>query len=88
MEASLGHGTSEPRLFSGTCEGHIGDRPAGESGFGYDPLFLPDGLKGTFAQLGDEEKNRISHRRKALDALQNWLSTRTKQTGERRSQTP
>ncbi len=50
----------------GTCEGHITYTPAGESGFGYDPIFIPDGYQKTFAELGNTVKNRISHRGKAL----------------------
>jgi XTP/dITP diphosphohydrolase len=65
---------SPPHLFEGTCEGRIGHKPAGRSGFGYDPLFLPTGFDCTFAELGEERKNRISHRRKALEALQRWIS--------------
>ncbi len=54
----------------GECPGHIIDRPVGENGFGYDPLFVPDGFQRTFAQLTPEEKNRISHRAKALEKLE------------------
>ena len=50
----------------GKCEGHITHKPAGVGGFGYDPIFVPDGFDKTFAQLGDEIKNRISHRSNAL----------------------
>ena len=50
----------------GVCEGHITHAPKGESGFGYDPVFVPDGYEQTFAELGDTVKNQISHRAKAL----------------------
>lgn len=50
----------------GRCKGKIGFKPAGRVGFGYDPIFIPDGYKKTFAQLGIKKKNRISHRSKAL----------------------
>ena len=53
----------------GTCEGRIIDRATGDKGFGYDPLFIPDGFDRTFAQLAPEEKNRISHRGMALRNL-------------------
>jgi len=53
----------------GTCEGRIIDRTVGEKGFGYDPLFIPDGFDKTFAQLAPEEKNRISHRGAAVKNL-------------------
>ncbi|KAB8134695.1 XTP/dITP diphosphatase [Gracilibacillus oryzae] len=57
----------------GECEGTIGKEPAGEFGFGYDPIFYPTGSKRTMAQMTPEEKNQISHRRKALDQLMNWV---------------
>lgn len=50
----------------GKCEGHIIHAPAGDSGFGYDPIFVPIGYEKTFAELGDAIKNRISHRSEAL----------------------
>lgn len=57
------------RLYEGVCEGQIAFEPQGTMGFGYDPLFVPRGLKLSFAELGEEMKNRISHRSKALQAL-------------------
>lgn len=53
-------------LFEGVCEGRIGFAPEGTAGFGYDPLFIPEGLDETFAELGENVKNQISHRAKAL----------------------
>lgn len=50
----------------GKCEGNITYTPAGDSGFGYDPIFVPVGYEKTFAELGDAIKNRISHRSEAL----------------------
>jgi len=50
----------------GTCEGFIINELRGTNGFGYDPLFMPDGYKQTFAELSAVEKNRISHRARAL----------------------
>jgi XTP/dITP diphosphohydrolase len=61
-------------LFEGTCEGRIGFESRGEGGFGYDPLFVPDGYEQTFAELGEEEKNRLSHRAKALAKLSQRLA--------------
>ena len=55
--------------YEGRCEGLIAEAPAGDSGFGYDPLFYYPPLKKTFAQLSAGEKNRISHRGKALAQL-------------------
>lgn len=60
----------------GECEGHIIDAPTGENGFGYDPLFVPEGYQRTFAQLSAEEKNQISHRAKALVQLEKLLAER------------
>ena len=61
------HPNANPEVVLGVCEGHIRHDPVGESGFGYDPLFVPDGYHQTFAELGEEIKNRISHRAKALE---------------------
>lgn len=57
----------------GECEGTIGLEPLGENGFGYDPLFYPLGYDKTMAQMTPEEKNKISHRKKALVQLEDWL---------------
>jgi len=66
----------EPQLFDGTCEGKILCEPRGQNGFGYDPLFVPDGYDQTFAELGDEVKNKLSHRAKALAKLKNFFTTK------------
>lgn len=58
---------------SGKCYGTIGQCEVGDNGFGYDPLFIPDGYDRTFAQLSPDEKNAISHRKKALEALKQEL---------------
>lgn len=62
-----------PVHFSGVCEGHIQLQPAGAGGFGYDPLFVPVGFTSSFAELGEEVKNRISHRAQALESLKAHL---------------
>lgn len=54
------------RLFEGTCEGRIAEAPRGEGGFGYDPLFIPEGSELTFAELDPVAKNAVSHRGRAL----------------------
>jgi XTP/dITP diphosphohydrolase len=55
--------------FEGICEGTITSERHGESGFGYDPVFIPAGSTRTFAQMTMEEKNQISHRKRAADKL-------------------
>lgn len=62
------------RTFEGTCEGTISTEPRGKGGFGYDPLFVPEGSHQTFAEMSPQAKNEISHRRKALNALWAFLS--------------
>lgn len=57
----------------GRCEGVIAHEMSGENGFGYDPVFVPDGYNKTFSELSAEEKNRISHRGRALEQLQKKL---------------
>jgi XTP/dITP diphosphohydrolase len=64
-------------LFQGVCEGHILHSPAGEGGFGYDPVFAPEGESRSFAQMTLEEKNHYSHRRKAADQLVTFLRRHT-----------
>lgn len=61
------------RTFSGAVEGKIGFSPAGESGFGYDPVFYPLGHDRTFAQMTPEEKDSMSHRGRALEKLKEFL---------------
>ena len=58
----------------GICEGTIAFSPRGEGGFGYDPLFIPDGYTQTFAELPEEVKNRISHRARALVQTKQFLA--------------
>lgn len=59
--------------FDGACEGRIIDAPRGCEGFGYDPVFVPEGDTKTFAELPAQEKNRISHRAKATRQALVWL---------------
>lgn len=64
---------SNPLLFEGICCGEIIKEKRGASGFGYDPVFMPEGYDKTFAELGNEIKNRISHRAKAVESFANYL---------------
>jgi len=61
--------------FEGLVEGEIAELPRGNEGFGYDPIFVPNGFSETFAQLSANTKNRISHRAKALAKLKQYLQT-------------
>lgn len=63
----------QTRVFEGVCEGCIDVAPRGRGGFGYDPLFIPTGFSQSFAELGEDVKNRMSHRANALLALKNGL---------------
>jgi XTP/dITP diphosphohydrolase len=68
--------TPDPNLFDGVCEGHMGFTPRGKNGFGYDPLFVPVGFQQTFAELGEDVKNKLSHRAKALGKLKAFFTTK------------
>lgn len=61
-------------VFEGVFPGRIGFLPRGSHGFGYDPLFIPDGFDVTLAELGEETKNQLSHRARALEKLREWLA--------------
>jgi XTP/dITP diphosphohydrolase len=63
----------ETQTFAGACEGRIAFAPSGRGGFGYDPLFVPDGFTESFAELGEEVKNRLSHRAQALAKLKTFF---------------
>ena len=63
----------EQANFSGTVEGNIIKEARGGGGFGYDPFFIPEGYDQTFSELGDEIKNSLSHRSRALKAALEWL---------------
>lgn len=64
----------QTQIFDGVCEGRIIFEPRGTNGFGYDPLFVPVGFEKTFAELGDDVKNKLSHRAKALEKLKAALN--------------
>ena len=62
-------------LFEGIVKGEIIKQRKGNAGFGYDPIFVPEGYTQTFAEMGSEEKNKISHRAKAVGKLCKFLHT-------------
>jgi XTP/dITP diphosphohydrolase len=63
----------QPLLFEAVCPGRIAEQPAGAGGFGYDPLFIPEGRTKSFAELGEAVKNTLSHRALALAKLSRYL---------------
>ena len=65
---------NDRKQFEGIAEGEILESPRGTMGFGYDPVFQPDGYDHSFAEMSLEEKNRISHRGKALALLTSYLT--------------
>jgi XTP/dITP diphosphohydrolase len=60
-------------IFEGNVEGQISDRPRGSRGFGYDPVFIPDGFEETFGELAPAKKNQLSHRARAVEKLRAFL---------------
>lgn len=64
----------EEHLFEGVVKGEIIEEKRGNSGFGYDPVFVPEGFSQTFAELGAEIKNQISHRARAVQCLCEYLN--------------
>ncbi len=63
------------KTFFGYAKGRIGLEPKGKTGFGYDPVFIPEGYDKTFAEMTAEEKDRLSHRGKAIENMRNFLRT-------------
>ena len=67
----------EEHVFDGECTGVLLHEPRGGAGFGYDPLFVPDGYTASYAELGDAVKKQISHRARAWAKLAEWLRDAT-----------
>lgn len=63
-------------VFEGRCDGRLLFTPRGGAGFGYDPLFVPDGYDRSFGELGDDVKNTLSHRARAWAKLAEWIRKR------------
>lgn len=70
----------ETYFFEGICEGTIIEKPIGEGGFGYDPIFVPNGYDKTFAELSPEIKNEISHRGKAVRKMVAFIKEKLEET--------
>ncbi|MCR6657173.1 MAG: RdgB/HAM1 family non-canonical purine NTP pyrophosphatase [Opitutus sp.] len=75
----LGPGEKE-FVFEGECRGRLLRAPRGGAGFGYDPLFVPDGHEQSYAELGDAVKSQISHRARAWTKLADWARTESSRT--------
>jgi len=69
-------GDNGTEVTEGICPGRLAESPRGTNGFGYDPIFIPDGFSRTYAELTFEEKNKISHRAKALEKMREILRQR------------
>ncbi len=68
-------------LFQGVVNGHLNAQPRGKGGFGYDPLFIPDGSVRTFAEMDLREKAAISHRTAAINAFMTWVAMHPEKAG-------
>ena len=66
----------EVHLFRGECRGTVAGEPGGKEGFGFDPIFIPDGREATFAEMSMDEKNAISHRGSAAKKVAEYLKGR------------
>jgi XTP/dITP diphosphohydrolase len=73
---ALAHNGEVVAVFEGTVEGQITERPRGSRGFGYDPIFVPNGFERTFGELTPAEKNQLSHRARASEKLRSFLMPR------------
>ena len=71
--AAIAYRGEEVKTFIGEIKGKITLAPSGSNGFGYDPVFIPEGFEKTFAELTDEEKNAVSHRGRAMSAVADFL---------------
>lgn len=66
-------GSGKETVFEGRCDGTLAQEPRGGHGFGYDPVFIPEGQKKSLAELGEAEKNRLSHRGRASERLFDYI---------------
>ncbi|MBP3546715.1 MAG: RdgB/HAM1 family non-canonical purine NTP pyrophosphatase [Alphaproteobacteria bacterium] len=70
---ALAYPNEKTMIFEGRVDGNISETPSGNGGFGYDPIFIPEGFDKTFAELGEDIKNQMSHRSRALEKLINKI---------------
>ena len=70
--------SGEEHIFEGTVEGFISETKRGNGGFGYDPVFIPEGYQQSFAEMKSSEKNSISHRARALQKMKEFLIAKTR----------
>lgn len=80
FKSVIGYYDGELHLFKGIVYGKIINQKRGEHGFGFDPIFLPDGSTKTFAEMATSEKNKISHRGRALTEFARWLKENLKKS--------
>jgi XTP/dITP diphosphohydrolase len=73
FETCIGLSYKGKKVFKGRCYGSIGFEPRGNNGFGFDPIFIPDGYEKSFAELSTEGKNSLSHRGRAFKALKKHM---------------
>ncbi|ASJ15994.1 non-canonical purine NTP pyrophosphatase [Thermococcus chitonophagus] len=78
FKSVIGYYDGKVHIFVGKVYGKISHEKKGTQGFGYDPIFVPDGYDKTFAEMTTEEKNAISHRGKALKEFHRWLKENLK----------
>lgn len=72
---ALSMSSGEEKIFLGQVNGQIAQEYCGAGGFGYDPIFIPDGMDKSYAELSSEEKDRLSHRAKAIGELKKYLES-------------
>ena len=78
FKSVIGYYDGDIHMFTGVVHGVISEEKKGTHGFGYDPIFTPDGYNKTFAEMTTDEKNAISHRGKALKEFHRWLKENLK----------
>ncbi|AEH24998.1 XTP/dITP diphosphatase [Pyrococcus yayanosii] len=78
FKSVIGYWDGKAYIFTGIVKGSIATEARGGGGFGFDPIFIPNGFSKTFAEMTTKEKNAISHRGKALKAFSEWLKENLK----------